>query len=208
MGVACLLATLSLKMVALFLVFLSIHLFTACGEGKLCLRACNVLLCFLCLVFSIYSVNLASNVSNDSPPVIGSSTAFSLTCNVTLHCSSTCSHDNLTINWLYEGKPIDSIIATSFVVSNPSPYFVMNANTVTSIIVSNETVSLAHVGVYSCVATLDSGDSSNNTFVVTVRGQLVNYDTQLTLFSMLMLSSLKFLFCFCFKCYDVLCFCL
>ena len=102
-----------------------------------------------------------------SPPVIGSSKVFTLTCSIGLYCLSTCPN-NLTIDWLLEGEPLDA--TNLFLASNQSSYPFVNSSIVSNVISSNGTVSVAHAGNYSCVVSFDSGSSSILTLVVAVRG--------------------------------------
>ena len=103
-----------------------------------------------------------------SVPVIGSSTVYTITCNVTISCTGMCSdNDTLTISWSLNGYSINSS------ESNNSPFIVSGDNTFTSSLTTMGNISFSHAGLYQCNATLmNSGISDSDTTDFNVKCKL------------------------------------
>ena len=92
-------------------------------------------------------------------PVIGSTTEYTINCNVTVSCTGAC-NDTLTISWSFNENSINSATHTE---SNNSPFNVSSSGTFTSTLTTVGNISISHAGLYQCSAILISTetDSSN-----------------------------------------------
>ena len=93
-------------------------------------------------------------------PVIGCTTEYTITCDVTVSCTGQCS-DTLTISWSLNGNNINSTTLTEF---NNSPFTVSSSDTFTSTLTTVGDISLSHAGRYQCTTSLITvGVSDSNT---------------------------------------------
>ena len=92
-------------------------------------------------------------------PVIGSTTKYTITCDVTVSCTGLC-NDTLTISWSLNGDSINSAALTEF---NNSPFAVSSGGTFTTTVTTMGDISLSHAGQYQCTASLTDGISHSNT---------------------------------------------
>ena len=86
-------------------------------------------------------------------PVIGSTTEYTITCDVTVSCTGPC-NDTLTISWSLNGNNINS---ATLIESNNSSLVLSGDNTtfvVASTLTTFNDISLSHVGQYQCNANL------------------------------------------------------
>ena len=93
-------------------------------------------------------------------PVIGSTTKYTITCDVTVSCTGLC-NDTITISWRLNGNSINSATLTE---SNNSPFTVSSSDTFTSTLTTVGDISLSHAGQYKCTTSLiTAGISHSNT---------------------------------------------
>ena len=85
-------------------------------------------------------------------PVIGSTTKYTITCDVTVSCTGLCNNDTITISWRLNGNSINSATLTEF-----------NNSSFTSTVTTVGDISLSHAGQYQCTASLTDGISHSNT---------------------------------------------
>ena len=109
-------------------------------------------------------------------PVIGSTTEYTITCDVTVSCTGQC-NDTLNISWSLNGNSINS---ATFTESNNSP----DDNTMFVVAITLTTfndITLSHAGQYKCTASLiTAGKSHSNTTDFDVKCKL-NIHLQLLL---------------------------
>ena len=115
-------------------------------------------------------------------PVIGSTTGYTITCDVTVSCTAPC-NDTLTISWSLNGNNINS---NSLTESNSS-FTVLNSGTFTSTLTTVGDISLSHAGQYQCTASLTTSgihvsNTTNfdmkcklNTSSITIANKLITY---------------------------------
>ena len=85
-------------------------------------------------------------------PVIGSTTEYTITCDVTVSCAGLCS-DTITISWSLNGNGINSTNLT-VLESNNSSFAVSSSGIFTSTLTTVGDISLSHPGQYKCTASL------------------------------------------------------
>ena len=102
-------------------------------------------------------------------PVIGSTTKYTITCDVTVSCTGLC-NGTITISWSLNGNSINSATLTE---SNNSSFAVSSSGTVTSTLTTVGDISLSHAGQYKCTASLiTTGISRSNTIDFDVKCKL------------------------------------
>ena len=108
--------------------------------------------------------------NRSSVPVIGSSTVYTIRCDVTISCTGLCS-DTLTISWSLNVNSINSATHTE---SNNSPFAISSSdNTFTSTLTTMGDISISHAGEYQCSATLmNAGVSDSDTTDFNVKCKL------------------------------------
>ena len=96
-------------------------------------------------------------------PVIGSTTKYTITCDVTVSCTELC-NDTLSISWSLNG---DSINSATFTESNNSPLPLPGDDTMFVVAITLTTfsdITLSHAGQYKCTASLiTAGKNHSNT---------------------------------------------
>ena len=93
-------------------------------------------------------------------PAIGSTTEYTITCDVSVSCTGPC-NDTLTISWSLNGNSINSTTLTD---SNNSPFSVSSSGTFTSTLTTVGDIHLSHAGEYQCITSLiTAGISDTNT---------------------------------------------
>ena len=96
-------------------------------------------------------------------PVIGSTTKYTITCDVTVSCTELC-NDTLSISWSLNG---DSINSATFTESNNSPLPLPGDDTMFVVAITLSTfsdITLSHAGQYKCTASLiTAGKNHSNT---------------------------------------------
>ena len=111
----------------------------------------------------LYHIDIDSVIVTHAPsnvPVIGSSTEYTITCDVTVSCTGLYS-DTITISWRLNGNNINS---ATLIESNNSPFTVSSSGTFRSTLTTVGDISLSHVGQYKCTASLiTAGISHSNT---------------------------------------------
>ena len=110
----------------------------------------------------LYHIDIDSVIVTQAPsnvPVIGCTTEYTITCDVTVSCTGQCS-DTLTISWSLNGNSINLATLTK---SNNSPFTVSSGGTFTSTVTTVGNISLSHAGQYQCTASLTDGISHSNT---------------------------------------------
>ena len=107
--------------------------------------------------------------SPSTVPVIGSTTEYTITCDVTVSCTGLCT-DTITISWSFNGNSINSATLTE---SNNSPFAVSSSDTFTSTLTTVGNIRLSHAGQYKCTASLiTTGISRSNTIDFDVKCKL------------------------------------
>ena len=98
--------------------------------------------------------------NGSSVPVIGSSTVYTITCDVTISCDGTCNeNDTLTISWSLNGNDDTS-----------SSHTVSSSDTFTSTLTTMGDVSSSHAGLYQCIANLtNAGTGGSDTIDFNVK---------------------------------------
>ena len=118
----------------------------------------HVYVCLFLHHVDIDSVTVTQTPSN--VPVIGSTTEYTIECDVTVSCTGLCS-DTLTISWSLNGNNINSATLTE---TKNSPFTVSSSSTFTSTLTRFNDISLSHAGQYKCTASLiTAGKSHSNT---------------------------------------------
>ena len=118
----------------------------------------HVYVCLFLHHVDIDSVTVTQTPSN--VPVIGSTTEYTIECDVTVSCTGLCS-DTLTISWSLNGNNINSATLTE---TKNSPFTVSSSSTFTSTLTRFNDISLSHAGQYKCTASLiTAGKSRSNT---------------------------------------------
>ena len=103
-------------------------------------------------------------------PVFGSTTEYTITCDVTVSCTGQCS-DTLTISWSLNANSINSATLTE---SNNSPFTVSSSGTFTSTLTTVGDICLSQAGQYQCTAALiTAGISDSNTTDFDVKCKLI-----------------------------------
>ena len=127
---------------------------------------------YLYVCLSLYHIDIDSVIVTQSPsnvPVIGSTTKYTIKCDVTVSCTGLCS-DTITISWSLNGNSINSATLTE---SNNSSFAVSSSGTVTSTLTTVGDISLSHAGQYKCTASLiTTGISRSNTIDFDVKCKL------------------------------------
>ena len=127
---------------------------------------------YLYVCLSLYHIDIDSVIVTQSPstvPVIGSTTEYTITCDVTVSCTGLCT-DTITISWSFNGNSINSATLTE---SNNSPFAVSSSDTFTSTLTTVGDIRLSHAGQYKCTASLiTTGISHSNTIDFDVKCKL------------------------------------
>ena len=110
----------------------------------------------------LYHIDIDSVTVTQTPsniPVIGSTTEYTITCDVTV--SLTGLFNTLTISWSLNGNNINS---TTLIESNNSSFAVSSSGIFTSTLTTVGDISLSHAGQYQCTASLiTAGINNSNT---------------------------------------------
>ena len=104
---------------------------------------------------SLYHIDIDSVIVTQSPsnvPVIGSTTKYTIKCDVTVSCAGLC-NDTITISWGLNGNGINSTNLTDL-ESNNSSFAVSSSGIFTSTLTTLGDISLSHAGQYKCTASL------------------------------------------------------
>ena len=111
----------------------------------------------------LYDIDIDSVTVTQAPsnvPVIGNTTEYTITCDVTVSCTGQC-NDTLTISWSLNGNNINS---TTLIESNNSSFAVSSSGIFTSTLTIVGDISLSHAGQYQCTASLiTAGINHSNT---------------------------------------------